>query len=139
MVVQGYDDVYAAVQSHGLAEAVHFTGFVSAEMLVALYNGARVFAYPSLYEGFGLPVLEALACGVPTLASNTSSLPEVAGNAALLVDQLSTEAIREGLDRLLTDGELRSRLIEAGCRQAAQFSWQRCAAITAEAYRSAAA
>lgn len=134
-----YQDVYAAVRTHGLADAVHFTGFVSTDMLVALYNGARVFAYPSLYEGFGLPVLEALACGVPTLTSNTSSLPEVGGDAALLVDPLSTEALREGLDRLLTDTELRSRLILAGPRQAARFTWRRCATLTADAYRLATA
>jgi len=131
------DEVYAAVRHHGLAEATHFTGFVSTEELVALYCGASAFAYPSLYEGFGLPVLEAMACGVPTLTSTSSSLPEVAGDAALLVDPESVEEIRAGLERLLGDAALRARLADAGPARAAEFSWERCAADTAAAYHLA--
>lgn len=132
-----YDDVYAAVRRHGLSADVHFTGFVSTEQLVALYSRAHVFAYPSLYEGFGLPVLEALATGVPTLASDRASLPEVAGEAALLIDPEDVQAIAVGLERLICDEELRGRLAEAGPRQAARFSWERCAEATARAYRFA--
>ena len=132
-----YDEVHTAVGHHGLADATHFTGFVTTEELVALYCGASAFAYPSLYEGFGLPVLEAMACGVPTLTSTSSSLPEVAGDAALMVDPESVEEIRAGLERLLGDEGLRARLADAGPARAAQFSWERCAAETAAAYRLA--
>jgi alpha-1,3-rhamnosyl/mannosyltransferase len=132
-----YDDVYAAVREHRLSEAVSFTGFVETDELVGLYNGAAAFAYPSLFEGFGLPVLEALACGVPTLTSSRSSLPEVAGDAALLVDPESVEEIASGLERVLCDSQLRSRLVGAGPVQAARFSWPRCAELTVRAYNRA--
>jgi glycosyltransferase involved in cell wall biosynthesis len=132
-----YEDVYAAVAARGISRSVHFTGFVRLDELVALYNGAAVFAYPSLYEGFGLPVLEALACGVPTLTSDSSALPEVAGEAAILVDPESTEAINHGLARLLSDSALRGRLAVAGPEHASSFSWARCAAETAAAYQRA--
>ena len=132
-------EVYSDVERAGIAADVQFTGFVSTERLVALYNGAAAFAYPSLYEGFGLPVLEALACGVPTLTSDRSSLPEVAGDAALLVDPESTEDMRAGLERLLCDTDLRERLAEAGPRRAAVFSWRRCAELTVRAYLEASA
>lgn len=132
-----YDDVYAAVRNHQLGADVHFTGFVSTEQLIALYSRAHAFAYPSLYEGFGLPVLEALACGVPTLVSNRSSIPEVAGDAALLIDPEDVEAIAAGLERVICDETLRRGLAERGPRQAARFSWERCAEATARAYRFA--
>lgn len=131
------DDVYAAVRRHDLEADVHFTGFVSTEQLVAVYSRAHAFAYPSLYEGFGLPVLEALACGVPTLASDRSSLPEVAGDAALLVDPEDVEAIGSGLERIIGDEELRQQMAERGPLQAARFSWERCADATARAYELA--
>src|ERR1019366_8811340 len=99
-----------------------------------LIAGARVFAYPSLYEGFGIPVLEALACGVPTLTSNLSSLPEVAGQAALLVDPRSVEDISSALERLLRDDALRDRLRTESQIQAAKFTWTRTAMETIRAY-----
>lgn len=129
-----YHDIFEAIRRHGLVDAVYFTGFVRTHELVALYGGAAAFAYPSLYEGFGLPVLEALACGVPTLASNRSSVPEVAADAALLVDPDSVEAIRAGIELLLRDNRLRSSLALKGPRRAAQFSWVRCAEETAACY-----
>jgi glycosyltransferase involved in cell wall biosynthesis len=132
-----YDDVYAAVREHGLSASVHFTGFVETDELVGLYNAAAAFAYPSLFEGFGLPVLEALACGVPTLTSSRSSLPEVAGDAALLVDPESVDEIAAGLQRILCDTDLRSGFVSAGPAQAARFSWPRCAELTVEAYHRA--
>jgi len=132
-----YDDVYGAVRRHGIGAEVHFTGFVSTEQLVAIYSRAHAFAYPSLFEGFGLPILEALACGVPTLTSDRSSIPEVAGDAALQVDPEDVEAIAAGLQRVIGDEDLRRRLAELGPQQAARFSWERCAAATAVAYRFA--
>lgn len=132
-----YADLFDVVRKHRLTSSVVFTGFVTNEQLVGLYNGALVFAYPSLFEGFGLPVLEALACGAPTLTSSTTSLPEVAGDAALLIDPFSIDDIREGLRRLLDDDSLRESLRQAGPRQAAQFSWARCANETAAVYSAA--
>ncbi len=127
--------IYAAVDELGLRDRVHFIGFAADEDLPALYSAACGFALPSLYEGFGLPVLEAMACGTPALTSNVSSLVEVAGDAALLVDPLSVEDICAALVRLLTDEPLRAALIERGFRQAAQFTWARAAAQLHALYR----
>ena len=110
------------------AAGVRITGFVSDEDLSLLYTACTAFAYPSLYEGFGLPVLEALAAGAPTVTSTTSSLPEVAGDAALLVDPLDTAALQSALEQLLTDEALTARLRAEGPRRAAAFSWDRMAA-----------
>ncbi|HYH27960.1 MAG TPA: glycosyltransferase family 1 protein [Actinomycetota bacterium] len=109
-------------------------GKATATDLDALYRGADVLAYPSLYEGFGLPVLEAMARGIPVLTSNTSSLPEVAGDAAVLVDPSSVRAIADGLRSILSDATERSRLSEAGRARAGAFSWERTARLTVEAY-----
>lgn len=110
-------------------------GHVALEDLVALYSGATVFAYPSLAEGFGLPVVEAMACGAPVLTSNVSSLPEVAGDAARLVDPLETGGIRDALRDLLEDPEKRTDLRRRGFERAATFSWERTARSTLELYR----
>lgn len=109
---------------------VRLLGRVSDEDLASLYAGCACFAFPSLYEGFGLPVLEAMAAGAPVLTSNVSSLPEVAGDAALLVDPLDVGAIRDGLARLLGDEALREDLRARGRDRAAGFSWDRTAAET---------
>src|SRR5262245_40927137 len=114
----------------GVAERVRFTGYVADEDLPSLLSGALAFVLPSLYEGFGMPVLEAMACGAPVLASNTSSLPEVAGDAALLVDPTDTAALADGLARLATDAGLRAELRARGLARAAEFTWDRCAAET---------
>lgn len=114
----------------GVADCVRFVGYVADEDLPALYRGALAFVFPSLYEGFGMPVLEAMACGAPVLTSTTSSLPEVAGNAALLVDPLDTRAIASGLARLARDAALRESLRIQGCRWVAHFTWDRCAEET---------
>ncbi|MBN9225396.1 MAG: hypothetical protein ABS63_01855 [Microbacterium sp. SCN 70-27] len=123
----------------GKAEAaeVRLLGRVSDPELRALYAGASAFAYPSLYEGFGLPPLEAMAAGAPVLTSNLSSLPEVVGDAAVQVDPHDTDAIAHGLERLLTDDALATRLRDAGRARAAGFTWDRTAASTLEALRSA--
>ncbi|HXY42474.1 MAG TPA: glycosyltransferase family 1 protein, partial [Vicinamibacteria bacterium] len=104
---------------------VRFFGFVPPRTLAALYRMASVFAFPSLYEGFGLPPLEAMACGTPVVTSQLSSLPEVVGDGALLVDPYSEEAIAGGIARLLDDDALRAGLVERGLRRAASFSWER--------------
>lgn len=109
-------------------------GRVEDDVLLDLYNGAAVFAYPSLAEGFGLPIVEAMACGTAVLTSAVSATAEVAGDAALLVDPQDTDAIADGLGRLLADDTLRRRLAEAGRRRAADFSWQKAAKQTQTLY-----
>jgi glycosyltransferase involved in cell wall biosynthesis len=104
---------------------VRFFGFVPDSTLSALYRLASVFAFPSLYEGFGLPPLEAMASGTPVVTSRISSLPEVVGDAAVLVDPYSIEDIASGLERVLGDGALRATLVERGHVRVAQFSWER--------------
>jgi alpha-1,3-rhamnosyl/mannosyltransferase len=118
---------------------VRIHGYVSTEELVELYRRATIFAYPSLSEGFGLPVLEAMACGTPVLASNCSSLPEVAGDAAVLVDPEEPAAVAEGIERLFEDQQLRAELVERGFDNLRRFSWDRCARETVAVYRRAAA
>ncbi|GMV02716.1 MAG: glycosyltransferase family 4 protein [Burkholderiaceae bacterium] len=124
-------------QRLGLLGNVRLTGYVSQDELVALYNRALVFAYPSTFEGFGLPVLEAMACETPVLTSNVSSLPEVAGEAALQVDPFDVAAIADGLKRLVEDTSLRVRLIALGQQQVRRFDWRRTAEATADVYERA--
>ncbi len=120
--------ILAAPQSHGVADRVHFlTDVETDEDLAALYSGACALVFPSLYEGFGLPVLEAMACGTPVLTANVSSLPEVAGDAAILVDPADVGAIAEGMVRLAGDERTRAALSAAGRDRVAQFSWEQAA------------
>ena len=119
-------------------EQARFAGYVAEEDVAALYSLATVFAYPSLAEGFGLPALEAMACGTPVLTSSVSSLPEVAGDAAMLVSPTDVDAMAGALARLLEDGALRADLAERGRRRAAQFSWERCARQTLAVYTAVA-
>lgn len=128
------DSVHEQVHKLRLGPSVRFPGYVDQDDVAALYSLATVFAYPSLVEGFGLPVLEAMACGTPVLTSSVSSLPEVAGDAALLVPPTDVDAIAEGLARLLQDSALRADLAERGGRRAARFSWERCARETLAVY-----
>ncbi len=109
---------------------VRHLGTVPDEDLPALYAGARAFAYPSLYEGFGLPLLEAMACGTPVLTSDRTAMPETAGEAALLIDPHDSQALADGLERLLTDEPLRARLQAAGLSRAAAYTWERAADLT---------
>jgi glycosyltransferase involved in cell wall biosynthesis len=112
------------------SSAVRFTGYIADEDLPALLSGALAFVFPSLYEGFGMPLLEAMACGTPVLASATSALPEIAGDAALLIDPEDTPALADGLARLASDAALRADLQARGLARAAQFTWERCAQET---------
>jgi len=119
----------------GVSDRVHFAGYVADDDLPALLSGALAFVFPSLYEGFGMPALEAMACGAPVLASNSSSLPEIAGDAALLIDPLDTAAIAGGLARLAGDAALRAGLRARGLTRAAGYTWDRCAERTLAALK----
>lgn len=122
-----YDDLFAQVRGLGLEKQVLFPGYIPSEDKAALLSGALAFLFPSLYEGFGLPALEAQACGCPVVASTTSSLPEVAGDGALLVDAQDTAALAAAIQRIATDLTLRESLIERGFANARRFSWAACA------------
>jgi len=125
-----YQEIFRRVKELGLETKVVFTDYVPEGDLPALLSGARLFVFPSLYEGFGLPVLEAMACGTPVVCSNVSSLPEVAGDAAMLVDPLEVGGLAAAMERVLGGEELRAELIERGFQQARKFSWERCARET---------
>lgn len=116
-------DIMAVARSLGLEENLKLVGDVSPQELTRLYSGAQAFVYPSIYEGFGMPVLEAMACGAPVVCSDSSSLPQVAGNAALLVDPRSVDQIGDALAVLLGDPELSERLVIAGRQRAAELTW----------------
>jgi glycosyltransferase involved in cell wall biosynthesis len=126
--------VFATVQRLGLGSSVRFTGFVPDPDLPALFSGADLFVFPSLYEGFGLPVLEAMACGTPVVTSSTSSLPEIAGDAALLCDPEDESAITEAMRRVLDDPDLRRELSDRGVERARSFGWDRTAQDTLRVY-----
>jgi glycosyltransferase involved in cell wall biosynthesis len=129
-----YDGLMAMVEELNLQSRVIFTGFVPEEEKPFLIAAAKVFAYPSLYEGFGIPVLEALACGIPTVTSNVSSLPEVAGDAALTIDPHSVAELSTALERLISDESLREQLTREALRQAAKFTWTKTAIMTRQVY-----
>jgi glycosyltransferase involved in cell wall biosynthesis len=119
-----YNDIFVEVARHGLEKRVHFPGFVAEADLSALYNAASLFVYPSLYEGFGLPVLEAMACGTPVITSNQSSLPEVVGEAGLRVDPYDVVALTTAMSQVLSDTTLQQQLAKAGQEQAKKFTWE---------------
>ena len=123
------------VNTYKLEGSVKFLPRVSDEELVSLYNLASLFIMPSLYEGFGLPVLEAMACGTPVICSDRTSLPEVAGNAALLVDPAHPESIASAIEDLMHDREKYMHFSQAGLKRAAQFSWKQTARLTYQVYQ----
>ncbi|MDQ3249807.1 MAG: glycosyltransferase family 4 protein, partial [Chloroflexota bacterium] len=130
-----YETIFAKVEALGLLDQVIFPGFIADADLPALYSAADFFVYPSLYEGFGLPILEAQACGTPVLTADNSCLPEAAGEAALYVQAEDVDSIAGGLTRLAQDSDLRHRLRQAGLTNAAQFTWQRSAQQLLRAYQ----
>jgi glycosyltransferase involved in cell wall biosynthesis len=131
-----YESFFRRLRELGLEDEVIFPGFVFDEDLTAFYTAADLFVFPSLYEGFGLPVLEAMACGAPVISSNTSSLPEVAGDAALLVDPNSVEALTGAMRNVLDNKRLRDELRDKGPMQAAKFNWEGAARETLAVYSS---
>ena len=132
--ISKYAALRRAVHQHQLHKHVRFLGYLPEETLAVMYRLAGVFVFPSLYEGFGLPPLEAMASGTPVVTSNVSSLPEVAGNAALLVDPYDPEAIADGIYRVLTDDALRHELRQKGVARARQFSWETSVGRVREIY-----
>jgi len=139
LVIVGKESWYASTvraraRRSSLADRIHFTGFVSDEALLGLYGACDLFVYPSLYEGFGLPILEAMACGRAVACSNTSAMPEVADSAAILFDPNSVDEIALALRDLLLNPELRQRMERLGMQRAATFSWERTASRTLDLY-----
>lgn len=129
-----HEAVFSLVQELGLQDELLFPGFIPRDELPLWYNAADLFVYPSLYEGFGLPPLEAMACGTPVVTSNTSSLPEVVGDSGLLVDPTNAEEIALAMERLLRDSTLRDELTSKGLKRARAFTWHRTARETVEVY-----
>ena len=132
-----FDDIFNTVRDLNMEEDVHFPGFIADSDLPALYSAAEFFAYPSLYEGFGLPVIEALACGTPVLTADNSCLPEAGGEGALYVDAESVDSIAGGITRLAAQPELRASLAAAGQAHARAFTWQRSLRHLLDAYERA--
>ena len=132
-----FKEIFATAQELGLQRDVLFPGFVDDSDLPALYSAAQFFAYPSLYEGFGLPILESLACGTPALTAGNSCLPEAGGDGALYVDAESVESIADGIIRLATQPALRTRLAAAGAAHARAFTWRRSVRQLLDAYERA--
>jgi len=130
-----YSGILATLKELNLEEHVIFTGYVPEADLPALYSGADLFVSPSLYEGFGLPPLEAMACGTPVVCSNAASLPEVVGDAAITVDPCDVEGLAEAMHRVLTDLDLGEELRQRGLERARQFTWERTARETVAVYQ----
>jgi len=130
----GYEELFQTIKQLHLESRVVFTGFAEEEDKAQLLAGAEIFVYPSLYEGFGIPVLEAMACGIPTVTSAISSLPEVAGDGALLVNPADTSDIRDKMEQLLRSADLRSAMKARALKQAAKFTWERTVSETINVY-----
>ncbi|HWB95448.1 MAG TPA: glycosyltransferase family 1 protein [Bryobacteraceae bacterium] len=143
LVLAGQETWYAprvreVARQSGVADRIHFSGFVTDEQLLQLYNACDLFVFPSFYEGFGLPVLEAMACGKAVACSSTSAVPEVADGAALLFDPYAPEEIARAMVDLIRDAELRARMERLGLQRSAHFSWYQTAQQTLEIYHQVA-
>ena len=132
-----YKQIFKEVEHRDLKKEILFLGVVKDEDLPMLYNCADMFVYPSLYEGFGLPPLEAMACGIPVITSNTSSLPEVIGDAGIMVDPGDVNSLCEAMYNVLTDKELRCQMSKKGLKRAKLFSWEKAANEILEIYDDA--
>lgn len=131
-----YKGMFRQINKLDLGKDVMFTGYVPDSNLAILYNAADMLAYPCLYEGFGLPILEAMACGCPVITSNISSMPEVAGNAALLVDPKEMMQIKSAMSKLINNSKFREGMIKKGLKRSSQFSWKKCAQETMNVYEA---
>lgn len=131
------DEIFATIERHQLSDAVKHIGFIPTEDLPLWYNSAEAFLYPSVFEGFGLPVLEAMACGTPVITSNVSSLPEVAGEAGLTLPPNDEVVWTEALRKVYQDNEWRASARDQGLQRAQHFTWERTAQLTIESYRKA--
>lgn len=130
-----FQEIRKYVESNKLQNSVYFAGEVDDELLPALYSGATMFVFATEYEGFGLPLLEAMACGTPVITSNVSSMPEIAGDAALLVNPSNIDELSSALQTVLEDEELRSKHQALGVKRARHFSWEKCALETIDVYK----
>jgi len=133
-----FPDLETCIRENGLGDRIRLTGYVPLEDLPLLYSSAEMFVFPSLYEGFGLPVLEAMACGTPVVSSDASCMPEVVGDAGLLVDPLRVNGLAEAMVALVRHPDLKKRLVERGIRRAKQFTWKKAAEKTFDVYRKTA-
>lgn len=132
-----FQHIFETLYKLDLQENVIFTGYIPDEDLPALYNAADLFVYPSVYEGFGLPPLEAMACGTPVITSNTSSLPEVVGDAAILFSPYDEEELADSIYNVFTDSDLKRSMVLKGLNRSKMFSWSKCASETLKIYKSA--
>jgi glycosyltransferase involved in cell wall biosynthesis len=123
-------DVMSLLKEHRYRSRIYFTGYVDASRLSFIYRNALCLLYPSLYEGFGFPILEAMAHGVPVITSNVSSMPEVAGDAALLVDPNDIKSLADSMNKILVNGDMRNIMVSKGYERVREFSWKRCAEET---------
>jgi glycosyltransferase involved in cell wall biosynthesis len=132
-----YEPIFERIERYGLADSVSLPGFIPPEDLPLWYNSAEVYIYPSIFEGFGLPVLEAMACGTPVIVSDASSLPEVAGEAGMIIPPYDVDRWTDALRRAGSGTDWRAQAAEAGQRQAARFTWQQTARDVVTSYRIA--
>ena len=128
-------DLSAAIKLRKLEKQVLVLGYIEEIDVVPLLSAANVFVYPSLYEGFGFPPLEAMACGTPTIVANTTCLPEVVGDAAMIVDSKDSQELATAIQKLKIDQEHRNLLVEKGKRRASHFTWKKCAESTLDVYK----
>jgi glycosyltransferase involved in cell wall biosynthesis len=132
-----FDEIFRQVEILGLQDKVRFTGYVADSELPLWYNAAAMMVFPSVYEGFGMPVLEAMACGTPVIGANSSSIPEAAGKAAILFDPQDVDELADRMTAVLDDADIPARMRELGFEQARQFSWERAGRETAAVYQRA--
>ena len=132
-----YKEIFETVERLNLQKEVIFTGHIPDDDLPKLYNAADLFAFPSLYEGFGIPPLEAMACGIPVITSNTGSLPEVVGDAGIMVDPYDIDGLAKAMYEVLNNEGLKEEMVKKGLERAKMFSWKKCAKEVLDVYEEA--